>query len=822
MAILDQSTYLQEVSSPKNGINLEAKSFTTKDANFKIKYKKILNKFKKKNYGEALALIDRNQKKYPKSPELWSLKALILQNEGKKKEALNAFEIVNELEPGRPANLTNLGLALEKIGKIDAAIIEYNKAIAVDKNYAVAHYNLGCLYLEKLDLVNATEKFKSALEIKSDFPEALIGLGKALDLVGKKDEGLKCFELALNYSPNSFEGRLNLGLISKSNGNFEKAELVFRALCKEFPNKANIKLFLAEVLNKTGQEIEALSLIISLLKTDENNISFLYEAALSCRGLKRYDDAFDYLKKLKVVEPNNAAAENLFAIIEQETGNEESSAKRFKKAIELAEEAAPIFNNLGLSFFEQNKLDLAVENYTIALQKSGTDFNGNKTRDLAISGLYYSAIKMCDWAKAAVIEKKFSEIGIKRETPTPFVLLRFEDNPEKQLKRAVNYKKSVRKINGFSRGDFTKKSDTNSKIKVGYFGADFHDHATMWLMAGLLRNHNKNQFEIFIFSYGKTKEGVSRILAKKYADDFYDVEGKKDEAILKLTRELGLDIAIDLKGFTRESRSELFSNYLAPIQINYLGYPSTMGVNHIDYIVADNVIIPEENRKYYSEQIIYLPDTYQPNDNERVIENTGLTRNHLGVGPDDLLLCSLNQSYKITRAEYNIWMRILLEVKDSKLMLLASNKWANKNLLIEAEKRGVDASRIIFVSQLSHGKHLERLALADLFLDTFNVNAHTTASDALWAGLPVVTKVGQQFAARVAASLLCAVGMPELIAQTDEEYEALIMKLSTDRNQLKQVKKKLQENRLTTPLFDTQNYTKNFENALIEVYEKSS
>jgi len=815
---LKSNSFDLETTHAGKGLLVEESPFVSTGQDFRVRYNKILGKFKREKYDDALVLIQRSEKKYPKSPELWQLKALILQSKNKREEAANAFQKVVELQPERASNYTNLGLAFEKMEKLDEAIIQYEKAIATDPNFATGHYNLGCVLSAKNDFASAIGYFKSALSLKPDFVQALIGLGRALEHEGMKNEGMKCYNLALKYSPQSYEPKFNLGLIEKTQGNFENAVRIFSELADEYPDRPRAKFFLAETLNKIGREKEALTVLEGLLESEAGSINYLYEAALSCRGIKRYAEAKSYLDKMLEREPLNVAAHNLYAIIEQELGNQAESSKRFEEALELSPEMAPVLNNLGLTFFEQNELDKAIENYTKAFQKAGSGFENQKTKDLAISGIYYAASKMCDWAKTAVIEKQFPDFAMNSETPTPFVLLRFDDDPEKQLIRAKNYKKSRKPIKGFSKEDFVK-PDISARIKVGYFGADFHDHATMWLMSGLLRNHDKNKFEIHVFSYGKIKEGEGRELARKFADGFYDIESEKDEAVLKLARDIGLDIAIDLKGFTRETRSELFSNYLAPVQINYLGYPNTMGASHMDYLVADEVIIPKEYKEFYTEKILYLPDSYQPNDDKRVIAQTGLTRRDLGVEQDSFLFCCLNASYKITRAEYNIWMRVLSQVENSKLMLLRSNKWANKNLLIEAEKRGIDESRIILVPHLEHGRHLERLVLADLFLDTFHVNAHTTASDALWAGVPVITKIGQQFAARVAASLLYAVDMPELVAQTDEEYEALIMKFATDKQQLIKVKEKLQANRLTTALFDTERYTRNFEAGLTAAWQ---
>ena len=292
-----------------------------------------------------------------------------------------------------------------------------------------------------------------------------------------------------------------------------------------------------------------------------------------------------------------------------------------------------------------------------------------------------------------------------------------------------------------------------------------------------------------------------------------------DHAIADLARGHELDIAIDLKGYTRQSRPGLFALRLAPVQIAYLGYPGTMGADFIDYLIADPVVIPDGEKRFYTEKLLFLPNSYQPNDNRREIAQAGSSRADFGLPGDGFVFCCFNQNYKITPREFDIWMRLLGRVDGSVLWLLRSNEWAEANLRREARARGIDPDRLVFAGKLPHGEHLARHAHADLFLDTFNVNAHTTASDALWAGLPIVTRAGRQFAARVAASLLAAVGLPELIAGTDEAYEALALDLATDPDRLAAIRAKLAANRLSQPLFDTVGYTRDFEAALETVLE---
>jgi predicted O-linked N-acetylglucosamine transferase (SPINDLY family) len=342
----------------------------------------------------------------------------------------------------------------------------------------------------------------------------------------------------------------------------------------------------------------------------------------------------------------------------------------------------------------------------------------------------------------------------------------------------------------------------------------------MYLMAQVFEEHENSRFQIFSYSYGPDKQDEMRDRLVKSVDVFHDVRTMTDLQIVKLAREERLDIAIDLKGFTKDTRLGLFAYGLAPIQISYLGYPGTTGAKFMDYIVADPIVIPDDKRLYYSEQIIYLPNTYQPTDRKRSISEKLMTRSDEGLPSDSFVFCCFNNNYKISAREFDIWMRLLAKAEGSVLWLLKSNGWSENHLKKEAEARGVNADRLIFADRLPQAEHIARHKLADLFLDTFNYNAHTTASDALWGGLPLVTKAGEGFAARVASSLLSAIGLPELITNSEKNYEALCLDLFESPKRLSEIKRKLMSNRLTHPLFDPQKYTRHLENGYELAYQR--
>jgi len=360
----------------------------------------------------------------------------------------------------------------------------------------------------------------------------------------------------------------------------------------------------------------------------------------------------------------------------------------------------------------------------------------------------------------------------------------------------------------------------DGRIRVAYVSADFHSHATAWLMAGVFEAHDRDRFDIYAFSLGRNDRSETRMRLEQAFDVFIDAGDKTDQEIAGLLRDLDVDIAVDLKGLTKGARPGIFALRPAPIQVNYLGYPGTMGVDYIDYLVADRVIIPETERRWYAENIVYLPDTYQCNDTARSLPARLASRRDVGLPEQGFVFCSFNGSFKITPRVFDVWMRLLQKTEGSVLWLRESNGSSMRNLRREAEKRGVAGDRLVFAPVWPHAEHLARHRSADLFLDTLPYGAHTGASDALWAGLPVLTCLGESFAGRVAASLLHAVGLPDMVTHSLEEYEARALQLAHDPALLDEVTERLARNRETHALFDTARFTRHLESAYGQMVER--
>jgi predicted O-linked N-acetylglucosamine transferase (SPINDLY family) len=425
---------------------------------------------------------------------------------------------------------------------------------------------------------------------------------------------------------------------------------------------------------------------------------------------------------------------------------------------------------------------------------------------------------MSNWSYAKTLEQYLSS-DLLDGNLSIYGLLSFEDNPLMHLERASNLVKSQYKLLPLFNGKSVLKSN---RIKIGYFSSYFRQHPVTMLSVKMLECSDREKFEIFAFHYGPIVNDEYNLRINAAFDHFINVSEMSDKEIASLALENSIDIAIEFNGFMKDERIGILAHRPSPIQINYLAYPGTMGADFYDYIVADETLIPEDQKSNYAENIIYLPSCYMPQDNSRQISDKPLTRQDFNLPEDGFVFCCFNNSFKITPKEFDIWMRLLSKVDGSVLWLLKANKSSVENLKSEAEKRGVKADRLIFADKLAIEEHLARQRLADLFLDTFNFNAHTTASDALWVGLPVVTKIGKGFAARVAGSLLTSIEVPELITTSEKEYEALALDLATNPEKLSLIKKKLADKRSTAPLFDTETYTKNLEKAYTKAYERYS
>jgi predicted O-linked N-acetylglucosamine transferase (SPINDLY family) len=435
----------------------------------------------------------------------------------------------------------------------------------------------------------------------------------------------------------------------------------------------------------------------------------------------------------------------------------------------------------------------------------------------------YISIKMdmCSWHGLQDAINHLFQSGLDSKVKIhPFYLLSICYDPALLLKFTKLY---ILDNFSFKNGlGLIKHSKKLNRIRIAYFSADFRNHPVSHLTAELFEIHDRSRFEVFAFSLHRAPEDDSiNARLRKGFDRFINVEDMSDLEIAKIARELEIDIAIDLCGQTEFAKTGIFSYRAAPIQVNWLGYPGTSGADFIDYIVADTTIIPESHQQFYTEKVVYLPDTYMVDDSMRIPSSRVFTREECGLPKNDFVFCCFNNSYKFNPQVLDSWSRILLRAENSVLWIPENNQHFKSNIVIEFEKRSIHSKRIIFAQRIElMADHLARSGLADLFLDTYPYNAHTTTMDSLKAGVPVLTLMGQSFTSRVAASLLNAIGLPELITTTQSEYEDKAIELAMNPQKLASLKKKLASNRLTAPLFNTPRFTKNLEAAYLKMYER--
>ena len=660
--------------------------------------------------------------------------------------------------------------------KFDHAIKACLSLFETYPSSAVLNFNLGKCYFELGQMDLAISSYTKATEYWPQSEVSFIMLSQTYSSRGDTEQAIKYLKKALELKPNDHELNSLLGMELIQNGDFDAAIESFEQVLK-------IKPDYAKAYNGMG-------------------------TVLMCKG--DLDAAIKSYKQALKIKPDYANAYlNIGNALKQQDKLAEA-IEAFNKALLLKPDCAEAYQNMSAALQEQDKLEEAIEAYNKALDIKPDNANA-RARKLHVLA------NMCDWNSIQEDRKLIPDLGTNEKFVPPFAMLSLEDAPERHRIRSEVYAKVKFQQKPLSLPAVPSKKP--KRIRIGYFSTDFTEHPVAYLIAKVLEQHNRDEFEVFGYStHGNKQSKMQQRLAKSF-DCFLDLQGMSDKDAALGARKDKIDIAIDLNGYTENARTGIFAYRAAPIQVNYLGYPGTMGCDFIDYIVADPIVVPVSQRGAYSEGIIYLPHTYQPNDNTRAISEKVTTKAEMGLPKDGFVFCCFNKSYKISPAEFNIWMRLLSKVDGSVLWLLKSNRWAEQNLQKEAEKRGVKKDRLVFAKMLPQDEHLARHKHADIFIDTFNYNAHTTGSDALWAGLPVVTKMGLGFAAQVAGSLLNAVGLPELITKNEQDYEALILELATNSNRLATIKEKLAANRLIQPLFDTEQYTKHLEDGYQQAYQ---
>jgi predicted O-linked N-acetylglucosamine transferase (SPINDLY family) len=645
----------------------------------------------------------------------------------------------------------------------------------------------------------------------------------------------------LKLNPKNFDALHIYGVILCIENNFIKATVYLRKALKENPNNYWVNFNLAKALMESGYELEAIKYHSSAIALAPNYPEAWLNFGKCLHQLKLYSEALEKYDRAIQLNSSYSEAWNNKGIVLYDLHCYDEALNHYNKAIQLRSDFYEAWLNKGNALNALSRFDEGIEHYDVAIKLKPDDPSAWSFKGITLTklNLYDLAIAHYDEAIQNDINYVFSDMlnlkmkacfwdGLDKSIQScldqiylddiaipPFSMLALVDDPEIHQKFASSYflKKSKFKFNSPHLNP--KKS---SKIKIAFFSSDFRDHPVSHLISQFLELINKDFFEIHGFAYGSDTNDQIRQRIINSCNEFHYIDMLSNAEIVSLAKDKSIDIAIDLNGFTHNARTEIFIERCAPIQVNFLGYPGTIGGDSHDYIIADKILIPQEFQHFYNEKIIYLPNCYQPNDFTKKIAKLDTSRSDYGLPDNGFVFCCFNNTFKILPDIFQLWMDILKEVENSVLWLLVDNPTISQNLKIEALKHGVLQNRLVFAERAPLEIHLARHQYANLFLDTFPYNAHTTASDALWADLPVLTYSGKSFPSRVAASLLNSLGLNELITYSPEEYKYTAIDLALNPDKLSLIKNKLISNKTSFPLFDTSSYTRHFEIALQNIY----
>jgi predicted O-linked N-acetylglucosamine transferase (SPINDLY family) len=676
--------------------------------------------------------------------------------------------------------------------------------------------------------------------------QAKLHQGLALHRQGKLADAERCYGEVLQRQPDNFEALHLLGVIARQTRRPAEALASYDKAIALKPDHAVAHYNRGNALTDLKRPAEALASYDKAIALKPDVAEAHYNRGNALRDLNRPAEALASYDKAIALKPEVAEAHNNRGTVLTELKRRAEALASYDRAIALKPDVAEAHNNRGNALRDLNRHTEALVSYdkAIALKPDFAEAHnnrGNALRDLnrpaealasykkAIAlkpdfeflhgDLMYMQMTICDWRNFDTqLAQLVHKIEQAKKVSHPFAVLAATNSPELQRKAAEIYALAKYPLN-IALPKIAKRQRRN-KVRIAYVSGDFRQHAIAYSIVGLIEALDRDRFDVIGISLRSEDPSEIGQRMKRAFSKFIDVSGMSDQAVVRLMRELEVDIAIDVMGYISGSRTNIFAQRAAPVQVGHIGFPGTMGAEYIDYVIADRIVIPLEDFSFFSEKIVLMPDTYWATDQKLAIAQRKPTRSEAGLPNNAFVFCCFNNSYKITPAVFDCWMRILKRVDGSVLWLFEANATATSNLGNEALARGVSPERLVFAKRMPLSDHLARHCLADLFLDTLPYNAHTTTSDALWSGLPVLTCLGETFAGRVAASLLNATGLPDLVTTTLEAYEQLAIDLATHPEKLAAIKHKLAENRLTMSLFDTQLFTKRIEAAYSAMYER--
>jgi protein O-GlcNAc transferase len=750
----------------------------------------------------------------PDDPAGYNNLGTLLQQQARPEEAAAAHRQALALNPDYAEAHLALGNALRQQGKPDEAMASYRAAIRVRRDYAEAHDNIGVLSQMRGKLDEAASAYREAVALRPDYAEAQFNLGAVLhqmhDLDAAEAAYLRVIALDARHDPGIAIVHNNLGTVLRDRGRRGEALACFDKAIALQPDYAEAFYNRGTVLQELDRWDDALGAYAEAIGRRNDYADAISNAAIVLQQLGRTGEAIALCRQLLERHPHHADACNNMGTALLADRRPREALAAFEQALRHRPEFPEALYNVGNAWRELGNLAEAISAYrhALRLRPDGTE---------AFSQLVYHRAQACDWDGYENDQHTLIDMVRRGIRVPPFYLLSTPASAADQLLCARRWIAPIQAAHGAA-FEHTPRA-AHARIRLGYLSGDLHQHATAQLMAELFERHDRDRFEVIAYSYGPDDRSPMRARLASAFDRFVDIRALSHRDAAERIHADRVDILVDLKGYTHHARPEILARRPAPVQVNYLGYPATMGADFMDYIIVDPVAVPAGQQPFFSERLVHLPGCFQANDRRREIAKVATSRQDWGLPDEGLVLCSFNNSYKISPALFDIWMRLLHAVPGSVLWLLETNQMVRGHLRTEAERRGVDPDRLVLAPVVASADHLERHRHADLFLDTLPCNAHTTASDALWAGLPVLTCSGATFAGRVASSLLTAAGLTELITPSLEDYERAALALARDPQRLIALRRKLQDNRQTCPPFDLPKLTGNIEAAYARMWQ---
>jgi predicted O-linked N-acetylglucosamine transferase (SPINDLY family)/SAM-dependent methyltransferase len=709
---------------------------------------------------------------------------------------------------------SDLGVVFKDLGELDDAQAACERAIALKPGFHPAHSNLGNIFKALGRFEDAADCYIRAIELAPNFADGYANLGSVLLTLRKPEDALKVCRRAVELAPHNVPALVTLGHALRAIEEPREAIRIYRRAIELKPDYGPAHSDLGCALQEAGQIDEAMREHKRALELQPDSAEVHNNYGITLKALGRHAEALSALKTAVALRPKYAEAHSNMGVVLGTLGEFREAVAAYRRAIEADPKLLFAYINLAGTLWEQSQLGEAIAIYSKALTI-------DPDQPAALLDHYHLRRHACDWDGIAAAEQKILTSSYRKGKPVaPFAILNIPCGPEEHLLSARQWAKSLLRVRSAPFTHAPMRSAAGGKrLRIGYLSADFCGHATASLIAELIESHDRERFEIFGYCFSADDDSAMRRRLVAAFDDFIPINALSHADAAKRIHQDSIDILIDLKGYTNNARTEILACRPAPIQVNYLGYPGPMGADFIDYVIADDFILPMDQQPFYDEKIVHLPGCYQPNDTQRPIAPDFPSRAECGLPETGVVFACFNNSYKITPDVFACWMRTLQAVPGSVLWLLEANALVRENLQRKAVASGVDPARLIFAPKMNLPEHLARHSNADLFLDTLPVNAHTTASDALWAGLPVLTCAGESFVARVCGSLLKAVGLDELITYSLEQYEHTAIVLARNPDSLAALRRRLINSKATAPLFDIARYKTGLEAALEHMAE---